>query len=165
MKRHAVTVGSAAVVLLELAGCGRVSPTPGSSTQKVEHSPSSHDHDHDHDHAPDRSVSFAGAVQQLVSRHDALLRSSADVPSAKVTRALQELKELARGLPELAGDSELRRADWEQVQRLAIDLQKLIEPWQTMEQVADATARRHYDKIIAELRLLAEKSAATYIGQ
>jgi hypothetical protein len=161
MKRHAVTVGSAAVVLLELAGCGRVSPTPGSSTQKVEHSPSSHDHDH----APDRPVSFAGAVQQLVSRHDALLRSSADVPSAKVTRALQELKELARGLPELAGDSELRRADWEQVQRLTIDLQKLIEPWQTMEQVADATARRHYDKIIAELRLLAEKSAATYIGQ
>lgn len=156
MRRHTFSVCLAAVGLL---GCGRSASTSVSTAEQ------SADYQSSHGIAAYHPESFAAAVENLATRYEALAATPSESSAANVTVALQELKDIVRWLPELAGDSDLRRADWEQVQRLALELQQRIEPWQTAKDATDSKARSHYEKIVAELRPLAEKSVEPIPGQ
>ena len=141
-------------LLIGISGCGPVVP-PSSSTKEQ-----ADDYHSSHGMAAHRPESFVAAVEQLATRYETL----AATPS-NIAVALQELKDIVRWLPELAGDSELRRADWERVQRRTLELQQRSEPWKTVNDAADPEARNHYEKIVAELRPLAEKSVEPIPGQ
>lgn len=156
MRRHTFSVCLVAVGLL---GCGRSASTSVTTADQAA------DYQSSHGIAAHHPESFAAAVEQLATRYKALMASLSDNSPVDATIALQELKDIVRWLPELAGDSDLRRADWEQVQRLTLDLQQRIEPWQTANDAADPGARNHYEKIVAELRPLAEKSVEPISGQ
>lgn len=85
------------------------------------------------------------------------MRSEAvpDEKSPFATR-LQELKDIVHWLPELAGDSDLRRKDWEQVQQTAKRLEQLVAPWTTVKDAHEG--QTEYDRLVAEIGPLAEES-------
>lgn len=147
------------VLLIGIPGCRPVVPPTSSTTEQTD------DYHSSHGLAAHRPESFAAAVEQLATRYEALATTPSDNSAANATVALQELKDIARWLPELAGDSDLRRTDWEQVQRLALDLQQRIEPWQSAKDATHPAARPYYEKIVSELRQLAEKSVNPIPGQ
>lgn len=146
-------------LLIGIPGCGPVVPPSSSTTEPP------NDYHSSHGIAAHRPESFAAAVEQLATRYEALAATPSENSAANVTVALQELKDIVRWLPELAGDSDLRRADWEQVQRLSLELQQRIELWKSVNDATETAARTHYEKIVAELRPLAEKSVEPIPGQ
>lgn len=147
------------LLLIGIPGCGPVVPPTSSTTEQAD------DYHSSHGMAAHRPESFVAAVEQLATRYEALAATPSESSAANVTVALQELKDIVRWLPELAGDSDLRRADWEQVQRLTLDLQQRIEPWQTAKDATDPATRQHYEQVITALRPLAEKSVEPIPGQ
>lgn len=81
---------------------------------------SEEDHHLEHvipEHKPD---GFADAVRELERRWTSLDGSPADAD------ALQELADIVDWLPELAADSDLKRAQWEQVQQMTQQLSGII---------------------------------------
>jgi len=98
------------LLLLATAGCLSSSPE---ENEKLEHHVPAH-----------KPLTFAAAVTELQTRcEEANAQELASTPE-KFT----ELLDVIRWLPELAGDSDLGRADWETVQRLSQRLEDLLPP-------------------------------------
>lgn len=154
MRPRVFVLGAAFACLLALGGCNPSAPTSNAPDGAVDYQSS-------HGIAAHRPDSLATAVTQLSARRDALLAAS---PPTDIATALRELKEIVRWLPELAGDSDLRRADWEQVRQLADELAAITEPWDSAQDAAATTSRTEFDRILAALRPLAEKSAVVPYG-
>jgi hypothetical protein len=155
MPPFARAAGWTAVLLIGCGGC-----LPAASSSNSTNAPAD-DYQSSHGVAAHRPASFAAAIAQLTDRQAAFL--SDDPPTAAAT-AMQELQDIVRWLPELAGETDLRRADWEAVQRLANELQSVVDPWTAAHDVAAPQARAEYERILAALRPLAAKSAAPAPG-
>ena len=154
-------------LLGSIAGCQPANRESGATEQ----SPSSHQanpdrhHHEDHDHHDDPHShhgqpkhyphTFAEAVQQLSRRYRSLIahKSSADT---HIQEHIAELKDIIRWLPELAGDSELRKADWERTRDIASELELLSQSWTTLDEVR--ARRENYHQLVEELVPLAKKS-------
>lgn len=93
------------------SGC---TPSSAGEAEKLEH--------HTPTHQP---ASFALAVEQLGER-------VRDLEQPTTTEEYQqqwtEFLDIVRWLPELAGDSDLQRADWELVQHASQDLERRLQP-------------------------------------
>jgi hypothetical protein len=86
-----------------------------------------HEHEEAHQLPPHRPASFTAAAPDLRQRLTAL---ASDAPTVNAQRQVQvqELKDILRWLPELAGDTDLRKSDWEQVNACARELKQLVAP-------------------------------------
>lgn len=72
-------------------------------------------------HAPaHRPATFVEAVARLPQLHDELVAESQRAPDT--LSALDELRDIVRWLPELAADSDLKEAAWNQVRRHSREL-------------------------------------------
>ena len=89
-------------VLLSLAGCGA-----GGTTSEEDHGK--------HVDPPHKPATFAEAAKQIDPRLEELAGPLASDIRAK---RLVELDDILRWLPQLAGDTDLRRADWDEVNGL-----------------------------------------------
>jgi len=96
----------AVAILLSLPGCGS-----GGADSEEDHGK--------HIDPPHKPATFAMAVREIEHRFDELAK-----PLAAEVRAerLVELDDILRWLPRMAGDTDLRRADWEEVNRLTARL-------------------------------------------
>lgn len=155
MSRHTVAVCLMLVLLLGLLGCGM---NGDSSIPTAEQSIG---HQSSHGIAAHRPKSFSEAVEQLTTRYQALVATPPDNTDVDIADALQQLKDIVHWLPELAGDTDLRRVEWEQVQQLTLNLQQFIEPWQTAKDATDPSGKQHFNNCIAELHSLAEKTVVS----
>lgn len=108
----------ALAVLLSLPGCGA-----GGTNSEEDHGK--------HVDPPHKPATFAMAVQEVEHRFDELARPLA---SDIRTNRLVELDDILRWLPQMAGDTDLRRADWDEVNGLTARLVAL-----RTAQPADAT--------------------------
>jgi hypothetical protein len=113
---------------------------------------SSHD-DHanaeEHDRPEHMPISLAASVPELRQR---IAKLKNDGPRQEETRQAQgrELRDIIRWLPELAGDSDLRKADWETVNEASHQLETLLEPlWSgpPSESIPDAEVGKIMDKL------------------
>lgn len=130
--RPLLTVVTAAVLCTAPAGCS------GPESEE--------DHHLEHvipEHKPD---DFADAVGELESRWTSL----GDKPAG--TERLQELTDIVDWLPELAADSDLKRAQWEQVQQTTQQLSGIIGRLQTG--TATAADRVAWAQAVAGLQQL-----------
>uniref|UniRef100_A0A7C4LNY8 Uncharacterized protein n=1 Tax=Schlesneria paludicola TaxID=360056 RepID=A0A7C4LNY8_9PLAN len=100
------------VVLTAAGGCSANTSPPGGG--------SAGSGAQGHVSPPHKPESFFSAVSQLPSRLDA----NREVSAASAAR--RELLDIIRWLPELAADTDLSRAEWEQVQRLTGDLERAV---------------------------------------
>lgn len=118
--------------------------------------PSTEDDRLEHHASPHRPGSFPAAVEELDRRFpDLAAKQSLDVardPSAA------ELADIVRWLPELAADSDLRRADWEAANRRAQELEKLLPGWLAAKPAEKQEAMTAIRSSLGELRQLADRS-------
>ncbi|MDX1948047.1 MAG: hypothetical protein SFU86_21795 [Pirellulaceae bacterium] len=91
-----------AVVLAASAGCRRAG--------------ASHDDHLEHHVPPHKPPDLRAAIDQIDERTHALEHAQSQ-PAAEVAPQLRELLDIVRWLPELAGDSDLAEADWNQVEQ------------------------------------------------
>jgi hypothetical protein len=95
-----------------------------------------------------KPATYRVAVEQLQLRSQRLTDETASDQSA-TERA--ELLDIIHWLPELAGDSDLRRADWEQVQRVSQELEQLIDSSVNLTELSHDKQRR-YQGLLKELQ-------------
>lgn len=92
-------------------------------------------------------ASFVAAVEQLPTTFAPLLQDTPATPDA-----LQRLRDIAKWLPALAAETDLRRAEWEQAQQAALGLEQLI---QSSPSVPLPERKYRFERIEADLRALA----------
>jgi hypothetical protein len=80
------------------------------------------EHHGGHDAPPHKPASFAAAIPETARRFEEL---TTNLSRDDRTRRLAELDDILRWLPELAGDTDLRRADWETAKSLVDQLAAL----------------------------------------
>jgi hypothetical protein len=117
---------------------------------------SEHQDEEAHEQPAHMPVSFAAAVADLPHRLEMLETTSKAQAQARSDQ-IHELEDIIRWLPELAGDSDLRKSDWESAKRLSDELEKLLALWfaQADQRAAPVPA---CDSILEALKRLAEKS-------
>ena len=103
--------------------------------------------------------SFSELVEQIFNRVEAVASVDSDVDAS----SLKELKEIIEWIPELAADSDLRKADWEHAVALGVRLQAL---WTTCfgPQASSSDRQSAVEKFSVlqdELRQLAEASVSS----
>lgn len=94
-----------------------------------------------------KPATFRDAVDQLPRRLAEVFEHGSEAPLAEQEK---ELTDIVQWLPELAAETDLRKADWEQVQRLALQLQQALAE----------RDRNQCEHSTAELRKLAEQAPA-----
>lgn len=127
------------LLLLLLVGC------TGSKPAATKHE---HEHEHGHEHGltheeehgilPHKPRTFAAAIEQIDQRGHELLthRHHHDVA---------EWFDILGWLPELAGDTELKKPEWDEVARIARELEQWSAPWRSSEKssIDVAVLERH----------------------
>lgn len=135
-------------MLLVLAGCGATEQ--GSDSQEAEHL--------EHFVPAHKPKDFSLLVDQLALRFPQLVsagsRTDADTPQGN---AQQELADIIGWIPELAADSDLRKADFESALVAADKLSKLLEETEGAANAKPVEAAV-FEPLIAELRQLVPKS-------
>lgn len=142
-----------AVVLssLCLSGCAPTATVESPGTAEHEEQ----DHEHEHGIPTYKPKTFAAAVRQLSPRwkHISLELNAGHVEHADAD--LEELLEMIRWLPELAADTDLKKADWDRVQQLSTKLETLAVAHRSRSGVSNS---RDIDTLVAELQQLAEST-------
>ncbi len=126
---------AASVLTIAVSGCQ--SSASGDDDSRLEHHVPAH-----------KPPTFRAAVEQLQIRSQHLTGESAADHSATERT---ELLDIIRWLPELAGDSDLRRPDWEQVQRESREMAQLIESFPNLADLSQDKQRR-YQELLRELQ-------------
>jgi hypothetical protein len=85
-----------------LIGCGQQSPSTPDAAGHADH--------HVHEH---QTPSFRGAVKEITFLHARVLKYLKSGDSHKLEHELDHVVEILERLPEIAADSDLRKADWE----------------------------------------------------
>lgn len=136
----------AAMLLAAGVGCHRSAET--------------HD-DHLEHHTPEhKPASLASAIEQIELRSAALESDAADAKSDR-KQQLTELLEIARWMPEIAGDSDLPETEWNVVDRVSVQLCDLFQKQLGLLQQGQAIdLKPHRDSIRAATEEL-RKVAAT----
>ena len=104
-------------------------------------------HEEEHGILPHKPHSFEEAVSEIESRGRALIANS-DKPPTQVT----EWFDILGWLPELAADTELKRADWEQAVRIAKDFELWSDSWSPSSSGATAPDPARFESLIVEFR-------------
>lgn len=100
------------IALVGVLGCGAAPPD-------------NHDEEAEH-HVPEhRPADLMQAVQELESRPIALRDSIANKAPDVETR-FSELRDIVRWVPEIAGDSALKKKSWDEVHAAALNLEELL---------------------------------------
>lgn len=127
----------ASLLLVLLVGCA------GSKPAATEH-----EHEHGHEHGmsheeehgilPHKPRTFAAAIEQIDQRGHELLTHRHDHDVA-------EWFDILGWLPELAGDTELKKPEWDEVARIARELEQWSAPWRSSEKssIDVAVLERH----------------------
>lgn len=132
----------ASLALLFLSGCALRSSTDDGRLE--------------HHAAPHHPSSFPAAVDELDRRFSELsTKPPLDVARDK---SAAELADIVRWLPELAADSDLKRADWETANRLALDLEKVLPGWLAANPEQKHAALTTIRASLGELQQLADRS-------
>lgn len=115
----------ASCMLLWSTGCGPPRDATSDSSSPAGHEENHDDHDdHDH-HIPEhRPQDYSDAVRQLTRRIERV-RSEARHP-AHAIEELKKLRDVITWLPELAGDSDLKKPEWDRIHGLVKRLDRLI---------------------------------------
>ena len=139
------------VALMTLAeGCSPSPPPTPKTTHKHAHGhPHEHAMTHEEEHGilPHKPHTFEEAVSEIERRGRALI-ADRDKPPTQVT----EWFDILGWLPELAGDTELKRADWEQAVRIAKDIESWSGSWKPSSSAAAAPDTARFESLIVELR-------------
>lgn len=106
-----------------------------------------------------KPASFGELVEQIFTRVEAAASAESDVDAS----VLKELKDIIEWIPELAADSDLRKADWEHAVALGVRLQAL---WTTCfgPQASSSDRQAAVEKFSVlqdELRQLAEAAVSS----
>lgn len=81
--------------------------------------------DHAEHHIPEhKPKSFADAVKEIPRRIEAISVQASAGTGDRLERELLELQEIIGWIPELAADSDMRRAPWEEVQAIGGSLKE-----------------------------------------
>ena len=83
------------------------------------------DHGHDHHIADHRPEDYADLVRQL-ERRPSLIHAEADHDMRHAAHELEELRDIIAWLPEIAADTDLVKRDWDDANRIAGELAKLV---------------------------------------
>jgi len=111
--------------------------------------------DHLEHHVPaHKPGSFAKAVEQLEIR-DPFRPSGREAANPVVQQA--ELLDIIRWLPELAAETDLRRADWNAVQQASLQLEQIADSGRAADAERTAAAS-HYRELIGNLRELLSRA-------
>jgi hypothetical protein len=110
----------------------------------------------EHHAAPHHPSSFPAAVDELDRRFSEL--STKPPLDVAHDQSATELADIVRWLPELAADSDLKRADWEAANRLALELEKLLPAWLAAKPEQKREALTTIQATLGELRQLASRS-------
>ena len=124
-------------------GCSPTPPAPQSANPPEP----AMTHEEEHGILPHKPHSFEEAVSEIESRGRALIANS-DKPPTQVT----EWFDILGWLPELAADTELKRADWEQAVRIAKDFELWSDSWSPSSSGATAPDPARFESLIVELR-------------
>lgn len=117
---------------------------------------SEHGHDHHHEeeghlehHVPHhRPSDYSSAVDQIARRFGKLAESgTAQLPETQWA----ELQDIVRWLPEIAADSDMRRSQWEQVDRHAEELAAELKQWALLAPDRRSEVQPRIDKAIDAL--------------
>ncbi len=134
---------AAGLCLLFAAGCALSSSTTEEGEDHLEH--------HVPDHKPKR---FALAIPEVDRRfHELALVTEVKSTDARWT----ELADIVRWLPELASDSDLRKADWDVVQQRAAELGRRLQLWRSAP-TERSSSLAGVESILAELKPIAARS-------
>ncbi|MDB5391026.1 MAG: hypothetical protein JWM11_6672 [Planctomycetaceae bacterium] len=112
----------AIVIVCDAVGCGTSTTTIPlgtnleQQTDRLEHHVSEH-----------RPASFAVAVEQIQSRHNQIHNEIQTKTHPALDHQLSELQDILGWLPEIAGDSDLRQADWNLVKQHSQQLANLYQ--------------------------------------
>lgn len=111
---------------------------------------------------PQSLPDFPRAVEAAERRFSALVDGSPQNPAERLQH-LQELIEVVRWLPYLAGDSELPEEAWVRVERASRRLEhRFHQQWQLLRQTRQPEGGARYDDVQAELRLLRQIAASAF---
>ena len=147
-----------ALCVLGMAGCKPSPMLDSPETSRIEvREDEYHDHEHEHgipDHKPE---SFAAAVRRLVPqwKHLAAERRAGHQKHADAELAI--MLDVIRWLPELAADTELRKADWDRVQQLSKELESMVH---APPPVTTTTASIEIETLVGQLQKLAESTGS-----
>ena len=144
-----------------MAGCGPVgSPQTGAESVEESHGMVAH-----------KPHSFDEAVVALRDRFAVLVGEENEASGTAPTgeRGVNELTDIVRWLPELAGDSDLGREDWYRVQATARDLEKLTAGWgervKSGKWSVSEEERRRFGAALSVLELLRGRQSAVGSGR
>jgi hypothetical protein len=122
---------------------------PGCAT-----SPGDEEEHHAEHHIPEhKPATFSAAVESLEPRRADLFGGDGDAPADRDAKR-NELRDIVGWLPELAAETDLKKSDWETVQRVSAELMPLVETG------SPDTAPDRFRELVAQLRALAARSDA-----
>lgn len=121
------------LLLILLVGC--TESKPAATEHEHEHGLT---HEEEHGILPHKPRTFAAAIEQIDKRGHELLAHRHDHDVA-------EWFDILGWLPELAGDTELKKPEWDQVARIARELEQWSAPWRSSEKssIDVAVLERH----------------------
>ncbi|MFM7058333.1 MAG: hypothetical protein ACKO2P_15560 [Planctomycetota bacterium] len=139
------------MLLWLLSGCGRGAGVGGDDSEGATsgNAGSEHEHDHHHHsrptHKPDDFTELPQELQRrLIADESGRVRPS--------RRRLRQLADIVSWIPELAADSELRRAGFEQALAQQVRLQRVLDALTA----GDAADMAEWNAAIAQLQQLAD---------
>lgn len=116
--------------------------------------------DHAAHHIPEhRPRDLPSAAAQVRSRWSAIRASSPSEQPARWT----ELGDILRWLPEIAGESNLGRAEWDEVQRISIELEAMHDRGKPSGSVPEDESRRQV--LLDQLDSLASRATESIYGR
>lgn len=117
------------------------------------HTSSEHVGAEEHEHPAHMPPSFVAAISEVKQRISALKKAKAVDHQAQS----QELRDIVRWLPELAGDTDLRKSDWDAVNESSKKMEVLLAP--LLDGTDDRSASSsEMEKVVDSLQSLASKS-------
>jgi hypothetical protein len=140
-----------------VVGCSREEIQPDRSAEAKHEE---HDHEHDHGIPDHKPTNFAEAVNQLLRRQKRVAGELKAGHADHAAEQIQQLLDLVRWLPELAGDTDLKQADWEAVQQIAAELETLT---QLFKSSTAQTSDRDSTKFLQLVNLLKPLAAKTTV--
>ncbi|MBI1347810.1 hypothetical protein GC163_16160 [bacterium] len=138
---------------LELAGCAPATVNKSPTTTAHE----DHDHEHEHGIPSHKPKTLTDAVGQLVPRWKSV---TAEVQAGHVEHVegeFTELLDIIRWLPELAADTDLKKAEWEQVQHSSQELETIVLALRSSRGISNS---EDFDTLAAQLLRLAESTVS-----
>lgn len=144
--------------LTGVAGCSQeeVQPSTSAAAKHEEH-----DHEHDHGIPEHKPTTFAEAVKQLPRRHKRVAGELRAGHADHAAEQIQQLLDLVRWLPELAGDTDLKKAEWETVQQISAELETLTQLSKSSTAPPGDRESTRFLQLVERLKPLAAKTIVT----